>query len=193
MVRAVYVDAAVVTVPSLELLALSDTPVTVSNSLGSRLYEPEALTKCPNGDLFIADTGNHRVRRIDAQSQTITTVLGVGIPASSGEGMPASAFPVDSPAGLACDEANNLFVTSRTTIRMLPASDPAPGLQWGTVDGTGTGPNNLRRIDARQFSCVGDLVPNRYRSGRVRTTSSGLVLGAHCRARARRRAVICHP
>ena len=31
------------------------------------LFEPTALTRCPNGDLFIADTGNNRIRRVAAR------------------------------------------------------------------------------------------------------------------------------
>jgi len=95
------------------------------------LYQPQALTRCANGDLFVADTGNHRVRRIAASTGVITTVLGVGVAASSGEGGPASTFPVDAPLGLACDASGNLLVSSTATVRLLPA-DAA-----GVVDGTG--------------------------------------------------------
>lgn len=97
----------------------------------ARLYRPTAITRCKNGDVFIADTGNNRVRRIDPAMGLISSVLGDGVPASSGEGAPASTFPVDGPRGLACDEFGNLFVTSTTTVRLLTAN----GL--GVVDGTG--------------------------------------------------------
>lgn len=93
------------------------------------LYRPTALTRCTNGDLFIADTGNHRVRRIVGGQ--IFTVLGDGVPASSGEGAPARTFPVDAPRGLACDAFGNLFVTSTTAVRLLTAADT------GIVDGSG--------------------------------------------------------
>jgi sugar lactone lactonase YvrE len=96
---------------------------------GGLLFEPTALTRCSNGDMFIADTGNNRIRRVT--SGTISTVLGDGVPASSGEGAPARTFPVDGPRGLACDAAGDLFVTSATTVRLLPASDT------GIVDGSG--------------------------------------------------------
>jgi hypothetical protein len=63
----------------------------------------------------------------------ISTVLGeAGVPASSGEGSPAHTFPVDNPRGLGCDGFGNLYVTSTTTVRMLPASDA------GVVDGLGS-------------------------------------------------------
>ncbi len=61
----------------------------------------------------------------------ITTVLGDGIAASSGQGTPARDFPVHAPRGLACDPTGNLYVSSTTTVRQL-AADAA-----GVVDGSG--------------------------------------------------------
>lgn len=95
------------------------------------LYGPRALVRCANGDMFVADTTNQRVRRIEAGTGVISTVLGDGVPASSGQGTPARDFPVDTPLGLACDAYGNLFITSRTTVRMVPADDAH------VVDGTG--------------------------------------------------------
>ncbi len=94
------------------------------------LYKPQALTKCGNGDLFVADTGNQRIRRIDG-SGTITTVLGDGVADSAGDGGPASTFPVDTPLGVGCDSRGDVYTTSRRTIRELVADD------HGVVDGTG--------------------------------------------------------
>lgn len=100
-----------------------------ASATNALLYQPQAITRCGNGDFFIADTGNHRVRRIS--QGTITTVLGDGVAASSGAGTPARIFPVDMPLGLACDTFGNVFVTSSTTVRMLAANDQ------GVVDGFG--------------------------------------------------------
>jgi sugar lactone lactonase YvrE len=81
--------------------------------------------------LFIADTGNNRVRRVALSTRTITTVLGDGSAASGGEGSPSSAFPVHAPRGLAVDAAGNLFVTSTNAIRLVQSGD------GGVVDGNG--------------------------------------------------------
>jgi len=99
-----------------------------SNAL---LYRPHAVTLCDNGHLFIADTDNSRVRRVDGGG-TITTVLGDGTAASSGQGFPAWTFPVDTPLGLDCDDSGNLIVSSRTAVRLVSADDA------GVVDGSGT-------------------------------------------------------
>jgi cysteine-rich repeat protein len=125
---------------------------------------PAAITKCSNGDLFIADTGNNRVRRI--HQNVISTVLGVGVADSSGDGVPASAFPVNRPKGLVCDADGNLYISSTDTIRQLPANN-------GVVDGTGpvntiyesakhTCLTGITLIDSETLQvadqCVGDLV-----------------------------------
>ena len=62
------------------------------------------------GNLFIADTANFRVRRVDAASGVITTVAGTGEQGSGGEGGPATAAQLDILAGAALDWAANLFI-----------------------------------------------------------------------------------
>ena len=95
------------------------------------LYHPRAIALC-NGDLLIADAGNNRVRRVAGGANgTISTVLGDGTAASSGEGAPSSTFPVNGPVGIACDALGDLFVTSTTSVRLLPAN------AGGAVDGNG--------------------------------------------------------
>jgi cysteine-rich repeat protein len=98
-------------------------------SAAALLYQPSALAKCGNGDMFIADTGNNRVRRLSAG--VITTVLGDGIALSGSDGAPASARTVDSPRGVGCDASGDVFVSSSATARVLPADGS------GVVDGTG--------------------------------------------------------
>jgi sugar lactone lactonase YvrE len=129
-VRAIDVDGGDVT-------TIAGTPATLGYfgdggaAVDALLYAPSAITRAPSGDLFIADAGNHRVRRVEVGSGVITTVLGDGVAASSGEGAPAWTFPVADPQGLATDARGNLFVTSSTAVRLLPATD------GGLVDGAG--------------------------------------------------------
>jgi hypothetical protein len=92
------------------------------------LFKPRAIARCANGDIFVSDTGNNRVRRIAAG--TITTVLGDGVGTSSGQGAPSVDLPVHAPLGLACDGIGNVFVTSTTTVRLLAPKN-------NVVDGSG--------------------------------------------------------
>jgi len=68
------------------------------------------------GDVFIADVGNNRIRRVDAKSGIITTVAGNGSVGFSGDGGPATSasfnisfvLPLGSP--IALDDRGNLFI-----------------------------------------------------------------------------------
>jgi cysteine-rich repeat protein len=100
----------------------------------SLLDDPQAIALGPKGtaterSLCIADTGNHRVRRLDLDTGILTTVIGDGVPASSGIGAPARYFPVDEPKGLAIDHYGNLFVSSRNGVRLVYAG--ADGIATG--------------------------------------------------------------
>ena len=70
-----------------------------------------------SGNLYIADTGNGRIREVNLHSGVITTVAGSGayyfgsFPASTlGDGGPATAAVVAEPYGVAVDAAGNLYV-----------------------------------------------------------------------------------
>ena len=60
-------------------------------ALQAEFKGPHALAVATNGDLFIADTWNNRVRKIDAKTRIITTVAGTGEAGFSGDGGPATA------------------------------------------------------------------------------------------------------
>ena len=62
------------------------------------------------GNLYIADTNNHRIRRVDAVTKIITTVAGIGQCTFSGDSGPATAAAICYPAGVAVDAAGNLFL-----------------------------------------------------------------------------------
>jgi len=63
-----------------------------------------------SGNLFIADSENNRVRRVDAASGTITTIAGNGLQGTSGDGGPATAAEMSYPAGVAVDAGGNVFI-----------------------------------------------------------------------------------
>jgi outer membrane protein assembly factor BamB/sugar lactone lactonase YvrE len=62
------------------------------------------------GNLYIADTANQRVRKVDGFGNIIT-VAGNGTAGYSGDGGPATAALLNRPLGLALDSANNLFIS----------------------------------------------------------------------------------
>ena len=82
---------------------------------------PEWLAFAPDGDLVLADRGNHRVRRIDHTTGVITTIAGNGQLAHSGDGGPAVQAGITNPFGLLFDRDGRLLVfdTESHTIRRV--------------------------------------------------------------------------
>ena len=61
-------------------------------------------------NLYIVDSSNFRVRRVNRQTRTISTVAGNGNIGTSGDGGPATMAALSFPAGIAIDEDGNLFI-----------------------------------------------------------------------------------
>ncbi len=70
------------------------------------------------GNLFLADWANHRIRRVDAQTQIITTVAGTGIGDFSGDGGPARQAPLRRPTDIAFDASGNLLIVDSGNARI---------------------------------------------------------------------------
>ena len=66
------------------------------------LRQPGGIAADNRGNVYIAETGGHRVRKLD-RSGVITTVAGTGVAGFSGDGGAATAAQLASPYGLAAD------------------------------------------------------------------------------------------
>ena len=73
------------------------------------LYLPRGLHITASGEIYIADTLNHRIRKIDANG-IITTVAGNGIKGFAGDGGPATNASLNYPMGVTVDQAGNIYI-----------------------------------------------------------------------------------
>ncbi len=86
-------------------------------AVNAQLASPWAVAVDVAGSVYVADAGNHRIRRISADG-TITTVAGTGAEGFSGDGGPARGAQLDWPRGVALDAAGNLYITDTYNYRV---------------------------------------------------------------------------
>ncbi|MGB6942150.1 MAG: Ig-like domain repeat protein [Bryobacteraceae bacterium] len=135
------------------------------------LNTPVGIAIDASGNIFIADSGNNRIRRVDATTGIITTVAGNGTAAFAGDGGLATAASLNSPDGVAVDTAGNLYVadSQNNRIRMIAA---ATGIIT-TVAGTGSAPFNGDGILATSANLSSPITVIVNSSGNLLIADSG--------------------
>ena len=99
-----------------------------------------------NSNLFIADTYNDRIRKIDATTGIITTVAGTGTAGYNGDGALATVSQLNKPFGVAIDPSGNIYIADGANNRIRKIS-AATGI-ISTVAGNGTAGYNGDNISA---------------------------------------------
>jgi sugar lactone lactonase YvrE len=82
------------------------------------LNQPAALAVDGGGNVFVADTMNNVIRRVDAKTGIITHVAGTGDERFSGDGGPAAKAAISDPLGLGLDGKGNLYVLDARNFRI---------------------------------------------------------------------------
>ncbi len=107
-----------------------------ASALSCQLSLPTALALDSSGNLYIADTGNHRIRKLNLTTSLITTIAGNGSQGYSGDHGPATSAAIDSPTGIALDASSNLYLadTHNHRVREINANTGV----ITTIAGTGS-------------------------------------------------------
>jgi sugar lactone lactonase YvrE len=82
------------------------------------LNEPGDVVVDPAGNIYIADSGNQRIRKVAAGSGIISTVAGNGTKGVNGDGGAATAASLDGPGGIAVDASGNLYISDSSNSRV---------------------------------------------------------------------------
>ena len=85
---------------------------------------PEGIAIDANGNVYISDSRNNRIRKINAATGIITTFAGNGASGFSGDGGPATAASIGNPQGIALDPTGNLYIADlyNSRIRKVTAA-----------------------------------------------------------------------
>ena len=92
-------------------------------AVDAKINYPAGVAVDSSGSLYIADSGNHRIRRVDP-SGTITTIAGTGEPGYGGDGGPASEAQLASPVAVAVDSSGKLYIADLGNYRIRILTPP---------------------------------------------------------------------
>jgi sugar lactone lactonase YvrE len=145
-------------------------------AIEATLNSPMGVALDAEDNLYIADLGNHCIRRVDAISGAITTIAGTGVEGFNGDNIAATSAQLDSPFAIEIDKSGNLYIadTGNSRVRRV---DAVTGI-ISTIAGTGTagfsgdgGPATaakMREPIDLAFDSIGNLYLADYRDRRVR-------------------------
>lgn len=146
------------------------------NAVNARFCKPQGITLDRNGNLYVADTMNHTIRRID-RSNNVTTVAGVAGSCGSADGRGAQARFCE-PQDIRVDYDGNLYVadTANSTIRRISPSGEVRTIagaagQCGSADGQGTNARFCRQA-ALTIDGAGNLFVADTGNGTIRRVAT---------------------
>jgi trimeric autotransporter adhesin len=145
----------------------------------AQLNDPQAITVDKLGNLYIADAGNLRVRKVT--NGVITTVAGNGAYGPSGDGGPAASASVDPAYGIAVDNFGDLFLSDYNNNIVREVSNgvittvAGNGMQ-GFAGDNGLAVNaKLSQPEGVAVDAVGNLFIADFGNSRIRRVSKGII------------------
>ena len=117
----------------------------------AELLAPSGVAMDAAGNVYIADPGNQRIRKVTAEG-IISTVAGTGNAGFSGDGGPATAAEINNPGGVAVDAAGNLYIADAGNNRIREVLARPPGVQLSPTSLIFTGQSTGAPAPTQSFS-----------------------------------------
>ncbi|HYW48040.1 MAG TPA: hypothetical protein VE959_34570 [Bryobacteraceae bacterium] len=132
-----------------------------------------------SGNIYIAETGANRIRKVS--DGIITTVAGSGVPGYSGDGGPATSAQLLHPDQVAVDGSGNLYIADYSNNRVRKVSNgiittvAGTGVPGYSGDGAAATNATLHFPSSVAVTPSGDLYIAEYWNQRIRKVSGGVI------------------
>lgn len=145
----------------------------------AELNQPIRVEVDALGNLYIADAGNSRIRRV-APGGTITTIAGNGTKASAGDGGAATSASLNYPNDAVPDAAGNLFISEGADIRKVDTHGiittvAGNGISGYSGDGGPATQASLDNPNALTIDSAGNLFISDQFNNRIRKVTGGVI------------------
>jgi NHL repeat len=139
----------------------------------AQLHEPQGICLDSIGNLYIADTRNNKIRKVNLSTGIISTVAGIGGPSgSSGDGGAATSAKLNEPKDVFVDESGNIFIADEKNnkIRVVAFDEDNPtDSKIYTLAGTGVSGDTADRpaAEAKLNDPSGITMASSYGGSRI--------------------------
>lgn len=147
----------------------------------AEIYYPQGIATDAFGNIYIADSFNNRIRKIDT-SGIITTIAGNGTGGYSGDGGQATAAEIRDPCGLTVDSSGGIYITDvqNNCIRIVNTSGIINTIAGNNVQGYwgDGGQATDAELDVPfgvAFDASGNVYVEDTDNNRMRIVSSGII------------------
>jgi adhesin/invasin len=135
-------------------------------AVNAQINQPRAIIFDPAGNLYIADSGNNRVRKV-ATNGIITTIAGNDTPGNAGDGGQATNAQLNNPYGLARDSVGNLYIADayNSKVRRIdPSGVITTYAGTGKAGSSGDGGPAIGATLKQPYALAADAAGNLYTS-----------------------------
>src|SRR5262249_15532446 len=123
--------------------------------------QPAGIAMDSNGNLYIADVNNQRIRKVS--NGVITTIAGNGTAAFSGDGGAADYAELNQPLGVAVDSSGKIYITDAGNGRIrLLTPGPSPSISNAGVVSAASPATRLQAAPGGLASAYGTFLVNSF-------------------------------